>query len=201
MPKLKSKINGAVIMTVVWVFTGCAHLTDSETDTSTAPSPTVANDQYSQEIVELNQVVKQNPNPAKAKKAHLELAQLYSNYKNPRRNYQKALKHLKVYSASEDAAKDEETRNWLAALKEIDRLSKEIVTQNKQIHHLQSQIEKSKKAKLALKNSNRKLTSEEMKLREKNRKLEESNQKLQKTIERLKNLDKRLEEKRKSFNN
>ena len=201
MRKLKSKINAVVIMTVVWAITGCAHMADSEKDTSAAPSTAVAKDQYSQEIIELNQAVKQNSNPAKAKKAHLELAQLYSSYKNPRRNYQKALMHLKVYSASEDSAKDDETRNWLAALKEIDRLSKEIVTRSRHIRQLQSQVEKSKKAKLALKNSNRKLTSEEIKLREKNRKLEESNQKLQKTIEMLKNLDKRLEEKRKSFNN
>jgi septal ring factor EnvC (AmiA/AmiB activator) len=146
-------------------------------------------------------VVQQNSTPDKSKKAHLELAQLYSNHKNPRRNYQKAFRHLRAYSAFEDSTEDDETQNWMSALKEIDRLSKEIATRNKQIRRLQSQLDKSKKAKLAIKKSNRKLTSEEIKLREKNRKLEESNQKLQKTIEMLKNLDKRLEEKRKNFNN
>ena len=139
-------MKAAAIMIALWIFAGCAHITDSEKDTSAAPAPSVASDQYSQEIGELNQVVKQNSDPAKAKKAHLELAELYSNYKNPRRNYQKALKHLKVYSASEDSATDNETRNWLAALKEIDRLTKEIVTQNKQIRQLKSQLDKSKKA-------------------------------------------------------
>jgi len=188
-------------MTVILIFSGCAHLTNSGKDTSTAPGPSVASDQYAREIVELNHVVQQNSNPAKVIKAHLELAQLYSNYKNPRRNYQKALRHLKVYSASKDSAENDETRNWMAALKEIDRLSKAIATRNKQIRGLQSQFDESKKTKLAIKKSNRKLTSEEIKLREKNRKLEESNQKLQKTIEMLKNLDKRLEEKRKNFNN
>jgi hypothetical protein len=201
MGKLMSKINPAVFMTVVLVFSGCVHQTNSGKDTSPARGPSVAGDQYSREIVELNQVVQQNSNPDKAKKTHLELAQLYSNHKNPRRNYQKALKHLKAYSAFEDFAEDDETQNWMAALKEIDHLSKEIATQNKQIRRLQSQLDKSKKARLAIKKSNRKLTSEEIKLREKNRKLEESNQKLQKTIEMLKNLDKRLEEKRKNFNN
>jgi len=196
-----SKINPAVFMTVVLVFSGCAHLTNSGKDTSAAPGPSVAGDQYSREIVELNQVVQQNSTPDKSKKAHLELAQLYSNYKNPSRNYQKALRHLKVYSASQDSAAEDETRNWMAVLKEIDRLSKEIATRNKQIRRLHSQLDKSKKAKLAIKKSNHKLTSEEIKLREKNRKLEEANQKLQKTIEMLKNLDKRLEEKRKNFNN
>lgn len=201
MPKLKSKINAGVIMTVVMVFTGCNHLTNSATDTSASPGPSAANDQFSQEIVELKHVVLQNSNSEKSKKAHLELAQLYSNHKNPRRNYQKALKHLRAYSASDNFTGDHETQNWMAALKEIDRLSRAIATQNKKIRRLQSQLDKSKKAKLALKTSNHKLTSEEIKLRDKNRKLEESNQKLQKTIERLKNLDKRLEEKRKSFNN
>ena len=200
MRKLKSKIHATVIMTVVLVFSGCAHLTNSGKDTSAAPGPSVASDQYARKIVELNQVIQLNSDPIEVTKAHLELAQLHSNYKNPRRNYQKALKHIKVYSAFNDSAEGDETRNWMAALKEIDRLSKEIVTRNNQICQLQSQLDKSKKAKLALNKSNRKLTSEEIKLREKNRKLEESNQKLQKTIEMLKNLDKRLEEKRKSFN-
>jgi hypothetical protein len=166
MQKLKSKINAAVIVTVALIYSGCAHLSDSATDASAAPDPAVASDQYSQEIVELNHVVKQNSNPTQTKNAHLELAQLHAHFKNPSRNYHKALRHLKVYSASEDSAKDDETRNWLAALKEIERLSKEIVTQNKQIQQLQIQLNKSKKAKLALKSSNRKLTSEEIKLRD-----------------------------------
>ena len=201
MRKLMSKINPAVFMTVVLVLIGCSHMTNSAKDTSATPSPSVAGDQASQQIVELNQAVQQNSNPARAKKAHLELAQLYSNHKNPRRNYQKALEHLKAYSAFEDVADQEETQNWMAALKEIDRLSKEIATRDQQISRMQDRLGESKKAKLALKNSNRKLTREEIKLREKNRTLEDSNQKLKKTIEMLKNLDQRLEEKRRTFNN
>lgn len=200
MRKLKSKINAAVIMTAVLMFTGCAHLADSENDAPAAPVPSPTGDRYASEIVELNHIVQQNSDPAKATKAHLELAKLYASYKNPHRNYQKALSHLKVYSASTDSAGDDEARNWMAALKEIERLSKDVASRNMQIRQLQGQLEDSKKAKLAIKKSNRKLTSEEIKLREKNRKLEESNQKLQKTIEMLKNLDKRLEEKRKDFN-
>ena len=91
MRKLKSKINAAALMTVVLVFTGCNHLTNSATNTTATPGPSVANDPYSQEIVELKHVVLQNSNPDKAKKAHLELAQLYSNHKNPRRNSKRRL--------------------------------------------------------------------------------------------------------------
>jgi chromosome segregation ATPase len=201
MRKLMSKINPAVFMIVVLVFSGCTHMTNSGKVTSEAPSSSVAGDQYPQEIVELNQIVRPIPNPAKAKEAHLELARLYSNHKNPRRDYQKALEHLKTYSAFKDFANDDETQNWMAALKEIDYLSKEITTQNRQIGQMQSQLDESKKATLALKESNHKLTWEEIRLRERNRKLEESNQKLQKTIEMLNNLDQRLEEKRRNFNN
>lgn len=195
------KIQPTVFMTLVLVFTGCSHLTNSGKVLSTTPNPSLAGDQYAQEIAELNQVIQQNQDSDKTKKAHLKLARLYSNHKNPRRNYQKALSHLKVYASLENFADDAETRNWMAVLKEIDRLTKEITNQNKRIQQLQSQLDKSKTAKLALKTTNRKLTSEEIKLREKNRRLEESNQKLQKTIEMLKNLDQRLEEKRRNFNN
>ena len=195
------RIHPAAFMTALFVFIACSHATNSGEVNSAPPNPPAASDQYAQEIVELNQVIQQNPTPDKAKKTHLKLAQLYANYKNPRRNYQKALRHLKVYASLESFAGDDEPRNWMAVLKEITRLSKKIATQKKQIRGLQSQLDKSKTAKLALKTTNRKLTSEEIKLREKNRKLEESNQKLQKTIEMLKNLDQRLEEKRRNFNN
>lgn len=195
------KIHPAVFITGVLVFIACSHVTNPGEVPSAPPTPSVAGDQYAQEIVELNQVIQHNPTPDKTKRAHLKLARLYSNHKNPRRNYQKALSHLKVYASLENLAVNDEMRNWMAVLKEIDRLKKEITTQNERIQQLQSQLDESKTAKLALKTTNRKLTSEEIKLREKNRKLQESNQKLQKTIEMLKNLDQRLEEKRRNFNN
>jgi chromosome segregation ATPase len=169
-------------------------MTYSGTDTSATPSPSVASDQYSQEIVELNHVVWQNSESSEAKMAHLKLAKLYSDYNNHRRNYGKALKHLEAYIILENSVADDETMNWMAALKEIDHLSKEIT-------QVKKQLKKSNRSKVALTKTNRKLTREEIKLREKNRKLEESNQKLKKTIEMLKNLDQRLEEKRKNFNN
>jgi len=145
-------------------------------------------------MVELKNVVQQNSNAAETKKAHLELARLYSNHKSPQRNYQKALDHLRAYVAIADTSINEETLNWMATLKEIDRLSEEIT-------QVQKELEKSNQASLALQRTNQKLTREEIKLREKNRKLEESNQKLEKTIEMLKNLDQRLEEKRRNFTN
>jgi chromosome segregation ATPase len=190
LPKMKL----AVFLALIWVFFGCADMLNFGKNPAESTNSPVADDPYAHEIVRLNQVVEQNSKSFKTKKAHLQLAQLYSNHNNPRRNYHKALEHLEAYCALEDFAADAETQNWLTALKEIDRLSKEVA-------QIQDQLEKSKKSRLALKRTNRNLTLEEIKLREKNRKLEESNHKLQKAIEMLKNLDQRLEEKRKNFNN
>ena len=188
---------------LVIAFSGCSHTMNSGNTTkelASQPQP-VANDKYSREISELNQVILKNSKSAAAKNAHLKLAHLYSNHKNHLRNYQKSLKHLKFYIILEESTVDGETLDWMASLKEIDRLSKEIAAQQQQIRNMENQLTKSKKEKLALGRTNQKLTREEINLREKNRKLEESNQNLRKTIEMLKNLDQRLEEKRKNFNN
>ena len=187
-------MNLLVCLALVFVMTACSHTTNtSKVDSASTKAP-AAGDPYAREIDTLNQVVKQNPPSSRAKKAHLELARLYSNHNNQRRNYYKAMKHLEAYVSLEDSAANDEAKDWLAALKEINRLSKEI-------RQVKKQLKKSNRSRAALTKTNRKLTREEIKLRKKNRQLEESNQKLQKTIEMLKNLDQRLEEKRRTFNN
>jgi len=187
-------MNLPVFLALVFVMTACSHTTNTgKNDSASTPAP-AADDPSSREIVELNQVVKQNPPSSKTKKAHLELARLNSNHNNHRRNYYKAMKHLEAYVNLENSAADDETLDWLVALKEINRLSREI-------RQVKKQLRKSNTSRTALTKTNRKLTREEIKLREKNRQLEESNQKLQKTIKMLKNLDQRLEEKRRNFNN
>ena len=192
-------MNLTVVIALVVAFSGCTHTMNSGKATIDSANQPVAKDKYSIESIEMNQVIQKNSKSTEAKNAHLKLAHLYSDHNNHRRNYHIALKHLKSYIIMEESAVDGETLNWMASLKEIDRLSKEIATQHQQINQMQSQLKKSKKAKLALSRTNRKLTREEINLREKNRKLEASNQNLKKTIEMLKNLDQRLEEKRKTF--
>jgi len=195
----KMKMNLTVIIALVVAFSGCSHMMNSAKVTSDPASQQVANDRYAKEILELNQVIRNDSKSAEAKNAHLKLVHLYLDHNNHRRNYQKALKHLKSYFLLEESSVDGEMLNWMSSLKEIDRLSKQIASQHQQINKIQDQLNQSKKTKLALSRTNRKLTREEINLREKNRKLEESNQNLKKTIEMLKNLDQRLEEKRKTF--
>ena len=192
-------MNITVVIALFFAFSGCSNMTNSGKVTKEPASQPVADDKYSREIKALNQVIGKNLNSTAAKNAHLKLAHLYFDHKNPRRNYGMALKHLRFYISQEQSAVDGEMLNWMSSLKEIDRLSKQIATQHQQIKKMQGQLKQSKKAKLALSRTNRKLTREEIKLREKNRKLEESNQNLKKTIEMLKNLDQRLEEKRKNY--
>ena len=201
MPNSKMKMTLAIVIALVVAFSGCSHTMNSAKTKSNSASQPVFNDKYTKEIHELNQFIQHNSKSTKTKNAHLKLAHLYSDHKNQHRNYQKALKHLGAYMNMEESTVDGEMLNWMASLKEIDRLSKEIAAQQQQINTLQDQLEQSKKVKLALGRTNHKLTREEINLREKNRKLEESNQNLKKTIEMLKNLDQRLEEKRKIFNN
>jgi chromosome segregation ATPase len=199
MHKSKTKMNLTVIIALVVAFSGCSHMMNSGNVTADSASQQVANDKYAKEILELNQVIQNDSKSAEAKKAHLKLVHLYLDHNNHGRNYQKALKHLKSYFNLEESSVDGEMLNWMASLKEIDHLSKQIATQHQQISKIQDQLKQSKKAESALSRTNRKLTREEINLREKNRRLEESNQNLKKTIEMLKNLDQRLEEKRKTF--
>ena len=186
--------NLPVILAIIFLLTACSHTTNVTRTSPASTSKPIKSDRYTQEIVRLNHEVRQNSQSARTKMAHLRLAKLYSDHSNRQRNYRKALEHLEAYVILEDSAADADTMNWMAALKEIDRLSKEITL-------VEKKLKKTDRAKVALKKTNRKLTREEIKLREKNRQLEESNQKLQKTIEMLKNLDQRLEEKRRNFNN
>ncbi len=197
------KINLCLFIAAASVFSGCSHTTtNSEKMPSVSNNPPAAEpNKYAREMVELKGVVQQNSNAAETKKAHLELARLYLNHKNPQRSYQKAFEHLRTYIAVADTSINEETLNWMAALKEIDRLSEKITSLSEEMAQVQKALDQSNQATLALQRTNQKLTREEIMLREKARKLEESNQKLEKTIEMLKNLDQRLEEKRRNFTN
>jgi predicted RNase H-like nuclease (RuvC/YqgF family) len=201
MPKSKTKMDLTIVIALIIAFSGCSHMMNPGKTIEDSASQPVANDKYATKIRELNQIIQNNSKSTEAKNAHLKLARLYSDHKNQSPNYHRALDHLRAYMNMEESPVDGEMLNWMASLKEIDRLSKEITAQHHQINTLKDQLEKSKKAKLALSRTNHKLTREEINLREKNRNLEESNQNLKKTIEMLKDLDERLEEKRKIFSN
>jgi predicted ribosome quality control (RQC) complex YloA/Tae2 family protein len=132
---------------------------------------------------------------SKRMQAHLELAQLYTSYKNPLRNYKKALEHLEIYASLQpDFAGDKNLRNWLSVLKEMDRQSRIINQLNKDLNQSQQNIS-------ALKKSTKKLKRAKAIIIKKNNQLTETNESLAKTIEMLKNIDRNIEEKRKTYTN
>ena len=148
---------------------------------------------YMKEILKQEQTVRAASDTSERMQAHLELAQLYTSYKNPRRNYNKALKHLEIYASLQpDFAADKNLRNWLSALKEMDRQSQIISQLNKDINQSQQNIS-------ALKKSTKKLKRDKAIFIKKNNQLTETNETLAKTIEMLKNIDRNIEEKRKSY--
>ena len=88
-----------VIIALVVAFSGCSHMMNSGKVTTDSASQQVANDKYAKEILELGQVIRNDSKSAEAKNAHLKLAHLYLDHNNHRRNYQRALKHLKSYNS------------------------------------------------------------------------------------------------------
>ncbi len=201
-------LNLVIICGIIGLTSACS-LTQGMSRPSSPMDPSELNsDQFSKEISRIENIIRSDTDPDRKKTAHLQLADLYISFKNPERNYKMALVQLKNYAAL-DPPLDEpyKVRNWLAALKEMERLTMAIAGQKKQIENLSLQIKTSsrknsvqdkKKTKLARQNNDLKQINFE--LREKNQALADNNQKLEQTIEMLKKLDRRLEEKRKSFN-
>jgi DNA mismatch repair ATPase MutS len=148
---------------------------------------------YIKEITNQEQTILTSADTSERTRAHLELAHLYTSYKNPQRNYKKALKHLEIYASLEpDFANDKDLRNWLSALKEIERLAQKLESQDKEVRQLNKKLDQSRRKITGFKNKTRQL-------KKKNNQLAESNASLEKTIEMLKNIDRNIEEKRKTY--
>jgi hypothetical protein len=84
------------------------------------------------EIMRLKDVIQNNPSQSEKIKAHYQLANLYSSYKNSEKDYKKALEHLNIYiSLDSKALKQNEVWNCLSLLREVDRLSGELSILNR----------------------------------------------------------------------
>jgi hypothetical protein len=165
-------ISSLLLMTIG----GCAHHQNKGPAEPQKIAAQPDTGKYMKKISKQEQTVRSAAGTSERMQAHLELAQLYTSYKNPRRNYKKALKHLEIYASLQpDFAGDKNLRNWLGALN-------------------QSQQNIS-----ALKKSTKKLKRDKAIFIKKNNQLTETNETLAKTIEMLKNIDRNIEEKRKSY--
>ena len=132
--------------------------------------------EFLQETVRLEKISRDHPDTAIRAQAHLQLAFLYVNYKNPRLNYSLALREMEAYlSLSPDKTQPVEFQNWLAALREMDHLCEDWIEMAEKNQALQGRIEK---------------------LQATLDKTQEANNKMREAIERLKTLDRQMEEKR-----
>jgi hypothetical protein len=103
---------------------------------------------FHKEIVRLQEITQKYQDKANAM-VHLQLAFLYSHYRNPTPNYHATLKELKTYASLDlKEGKADIIQNWLTILKEIvrldgqhARLDKENVRLNKENNEMKEKIE------------------------------------------------------------
>ena len=185
------------VWAIISFLIGCAPIQER---TNPKYKAEIKSDQYSIEIARLETIILQNPGSSKKWQAHYQLAQLYISYKNPRRNFKKALENLKLYFPHHPISVDDhDLRNWLLVLNEIQNQPPQIESQNKKIEQLTAKLKKSKQANLALKKANKTLKSNKLRLMNTNRKLKKYNVELAMKIDMLKTLDHRVEEKRQNY--
>ena len=162
---------------------GCAQFRETSAPVS---EPTIVSQQPAVQIAMLESIVFHNPDTPKSWQAHYQLAQLYYSYKNPHRDYQKALEHLELYQPhNHDTVFDPDLQNWLLVLREIQIQSPTIESQNRQIDQLTARLEDFTKTNLFVEGLNSTL--------------EEENAELTMKVEELKTLDQSLEEKRLTY--
>jgi chromosome segregation ATPase len=134
---------------------------------------------FIQETVRLEKISREHSDTSVRAQAHLQLAFLYVNYKNPRLNYSRALQEMEAYlSLSPDKSQTVDFQNWLAALREMDQLREDWTEMVEKNQTFQGRIDK---------------------LQATLDKTQESNNKMKEAIERLKTLDRQMEEKRRSI--
>ena len=123
---LKKMIKVSMLCGLIFLNVSCARILQ------TTNTPDMKSGEYSMEIMRLRDVIKNNPSQSERIKAHYQLANLYSSYKNSEKDYKKALEHLNIYiSLDSKAIKQNDLRNCLSLLREVDRLSGELSVLNK----------------------------------------------------------------------
>ena len=123
---LKKMIKVSLLCGLIFLNVSCARIL------KTTNTPDLKSGEYSMEIMRLEDVIKNNPSQSERIKAHYQLANLYASYKNSEKDYKKALEHLNIYiSLNSKAIRQNDLRNCLSLLREVDRLSGELSVLNK----------------------------------------------------------------------
>lgn len=81
---------------------------------------------FSREIARLEKIAKMHSDTSVQARAHLQLAMLFLDYKNPAVNYLRALRELEAYiSLNPEGGQTDEIQTWRALLSKIELLTKE----------------------------------------------------------------------------
>jgi len=145
---------------------------------------------FFQETSRLEKLAREDPATSVRANSHLKIAFLFVNSRNPQLNYSRALQELECYLSMLPAkAQRDDFQNWLAALREMDSLSKYGIEIKKKNQSLRAQGDK-------LQAGMEKIQKTNIHLRDEVVTLKETNSKMIETIERLKILDYQMEEKR-----
>jgi hypothetical protein len=186
-------------LALAFVFAGC-------TLKYTPPTAEI----YAQETARLEKRIQEQGDVSIRAKFHLKLAWLYSSWKNPKRDYAKALDEFETYLSLEpDEAGDDEIQNWLCILRQLGRSENESMKMRERIEILSREYQENKSLRanmevLAKENAEKREALEQQakknqKLQENVKKLEESNNSLKRAMENLKTLDLQIERKRRSI--
>ncbi|MCX5905882.1 MAG: hypothetical protein NTY64_01480 [Deltaproteobacteria bacterium] len=154
--------------------------------------PQTAED-FSQETTRPEKRISDPDDPSIRAKAHLQLAWLYLDHRNPKVDYGRALKEFEAYLLlAPEGEKNEEIQNWLSILRELE-------AQNRQNMKLQEQILAATKEMGEGRGMLERQVTMNKKLKEDLQKLQENNLRLKETIKKLKTLDRQMEERRRSI--
>jgi hypothetical protein len=148
-----------------------------------------------------------DPGIAATPEVHRKLAMLYVDYRNPKPEYGLALRELELYAArDEGGAKAGNARTWLAVLRQMDGLEREIAALRNQIADKDRALSAAeRKAEQARKEGEEAKKTAEAQAREKSelvevvKQLRKDNEEMKETIEKLKTLDVELEELRRKI--
>ena len=188
------------------LFLGLAFTISGCTLKYTPPTP----EDYAQDTARLEKRIQEQGDASVRAKSHLQLAWLYSSYKNPKMDYGKALKEFETYlSLVPDEPGDDEIQNWLCILRQLERSENESMKKRERIEILSRENQENKNLRanmevLTKENTEKREALEQQgkrnqKLQENIEKLQESNNSLKQAIENLKTLDLQIERKRRSI--
>ena len=112
---------------------------------------------FSREIAKLEKITKTNTDVSVQARAHLQLAMLFLDYRNPAVNYLRALRELEAYiSLDPEGGRADEVQTWRALLNKIEILTKDNNRMKEENQKMNGIIEKMKSLDIQLEQKRKK---------------------------------------------